>query len=97
MQKVDSEEDLVFALKMVRSEIKNEKFNISRRRVLMNYLVTVDFKAITMKETTWAYLIDILKFIANQSDVEESEKALSIFAEIITLRAYDTSTVIAYL
>ena len=63
----------------------------------MNFLETVDFEVISMKETTWAYLIEILKFIANQSNVEESEKALSIFAEIITLRAYDTSTVIAYL
>lgn len=48
VNKVDSEDNLVFALKMVRSEIKDGKFNASRRRVLLNYLETVDFNAITM-------------------------------------------------
>ena len=46
---------------------------------------------------TWELLVDCLKFVANQPDADESEKALSIFADIMSLRAYDTSTVMALL
>ena len=95
--KVDTEESLVLALKMVKIEIRDEKFNASRRRILLTFLKSVDFKAINMTLSTWEDLITGLRFIANQSDIEESEYALNIFADIIAARPYDTSQVMAIL
>ena len=95
--KVNTEESLVVVLKMVKMEIRDDKFNASRRRILLTFLQSVDFKAINMTQSTWEQLIAGLRFIANQSDSEESEKALNIFADIIAARPYDTSQVIAIL
>ena len=95
--KVNTEESLVVALKMVKIEIRDEKFNASRRRILLTFLQSVDFKAINMTQSTWEDLITGLRFIANQSDIEESENALNIFADIIAARPYDTSQVMAIL
>ena len=95
--KVNTEESLVVALKMVKIEIRDDKFNASRRRIFLTFLQSVDFKAINMTQSTWENLIAGLRFIANQSDIEESENALNIFADIIAARPYDTSQVMAIL
>ena len=95
--KVDTEESLAVALMMVKNEIHDDKFNASRRRILLTFLQSVDFKAINMTQSTWEDLITALRFIANQSDIEESEYALNIFADIIAARPYDTSQVMAIL
>ena len=57
----------------------------------------MDFKAITIKEQTWADLISGLKFIANLPDMDESDQALSTFVDIIADRPYDTSHVMILL
>ena len=95
--KVNTEESLIVALKMVKIEIRDDKFNASRRRILLTFLQSVDFKAINMTQSTWEDLIAALRFMANQSDIEESEHALNIFADIIAARPYDTSQVMAIL
>ena len=58
MQKlVDSEDSLLVVLKMVKTEIRDGKFNASRRRILLTFLDSVDFKAINMSESSWTDLI----------------------------------------
>ena len=63
--KVDTEESLAVALMMVKNEIHDDKFNASRRRILLTFLQSVDFKAINMTQSTWEDLITALSFIAN--------------------------------
>ena len=46
--KVSSEESLIVVLKMVKAEMRDGKFNASRRRILMTFLENVDFKAINL-------------------------------------------------
>ena len=63
--KVNTEESLIVVLKMVKAEIRDDKFNASRRRILLTFLQSVDFKAINMTQTTWEDLISGLRFITN--------------------------------
>ena len=51
--KVSTAESLIVALKMVMLEIREDKFNASRRRILLTFLQSVDFKAINMTQSTW--------------------------------------------
>ena len=46
--KVSSEESLIVVLKTTNAEIRAGKFNASRRRILLTFLQSVDFKAINM-------------------------------------------------
>ena len=94
---VNNEESLLVILKMVLTEIKDGKFNFSRRQIFLNFLKSVDFKIITMMESTWSELITALRFIANYAEQAESDLALESFADIISIRPYDTSTVMALL
>ena len=50
-----------------------------------------------MKQTTWSSLIAVLRHIANSEEPQESDLALELFAEILSMRAFDTSTVMALL
>ena len=97
VETVSSENSLRMVLKMVLSEIKEGKFNASRRRIFLTFLQSVDFRAISMQQSTWANLVTGLKVVANQPDAEESDQALNIFAEIIAVRPYDTSQVMTLL
>ena len=82
---------------MVLTEIKEGKFNFSRRQIFLNFLKSVDFYKITMMESTWSELIQALRFIANYAEQSESDLAVESFADIISIRPYDTSTVMALL
>ena len=50
-----------------------------------------------MIEQTWRDLIKVLRFVANSEDQADADDALNLFAEIIALRPWDTSQVIAIL
>ena len=43
------------------------------------------------------YIVFIIRFIANQKDISESDSALNAFAGIIADRPYETSQIIALL
>jgi len=94
---VTTEQSLIGVLKMVLVEIKDAKFNGSRRRVFLTFLESVEFRVIKMCESTWRDLITALRFIANQADPSESDKALSVFSDIIAVRPYETSWIITLL
>ena len=68
---------------MVLTEIKEGKFNFSRRQIFLNFLKSVDFKVITMMGPTWSKLLEALRFIANYGEQSESDLALDSFADII--------------
>ena len=50
-----------------------------------------------MTYSTWGNLIAVLKHVANSEEAEESDSALELFSEILAMRAFDTSTVMALL
>lgn len=50
-----------------------------------------------MTHGTWSNLIAVLKHVANSEEAQESDRALAIFSEILSLRTFDTSTVMALL
>ena len=50
-----------------------------------------------MSDDNWQDLITCLRFVANQSDPTENKEALALFAEIIRVRPYDTSRIMAIL
>ena len=92
-----TEESLGILLKMVSNEISEGRCNASRRNLFLQLVRKVSFATIQMTDTHWQDLIQCLRFVANQSDQGESRDALSIFAEIIRVRSYDTSRIMAIL
>ena len=82
---------------MISTEIKEGRCNASRRSLFLQLLRKVNYSTIGLTDAHWADLLQCLRFVANQADKVESHDALSLFADIIKVRSYDTSRVMAIL